>query len=182
MNLMKKAVVFLFAMLLFAVPAQAEVVTQKVQLHDTVTAESFAEAYNAEAKDKVTFGEPRTAGDYVSRLAPIGEASAMIVNANGEGLLSNIMLMHKGAVQPQEKDAVMDILYNMMAALGFERSELNDYQTGLVYEQLCFDSREPMATRVFRPDINRIYTFYKSWKPNADVYMVLVEAVTESEP
>ena len=153
----------------------------KVQLHDTLDREGFIKAYN-EANPEFTLGqpsEPKAAGNYITTVSPLGDKEAVIINANGEGRLSNIIYMHKGKILEEELGQVYKVYAGIIKALGYQAVDNHEVKYAHSFQELDMTSTEAMATRFTREDNDRIYTFYKSYNPKTDVCMVLVEAVIE---
>ena len=153
----------------------------KVQLHDTLDREGFIKAYN-EANPEFTLGqpsEPKAAGNYITTVSPLGDKEAVIINANGEGRLSNIIYMHKGKILEEELGQVYKVYAGIINALGYQAGDNHEVKYAHSFQELDMTSTEAMATRFTREDNDRIYTFYKSYNPKTDVCMVLVEAVIE---
>lgn len=153
----------------------------KVQLHDTLDREGFIKAYN-EANPECTLGqpsEPKAAGNYITTVSPLGDKEAVIINANGEGRLSNIIYMHKGKILEEELGQVYKVYAGIIKALGYQAVDNHEVKYAHSFQELDMTSTEAMATRFTREDNDRIYTFYKSYNPKTDVCMVLVEAVIE---
>ena len=153
----------------------------KVQLHDTLDREGFIKAYN-EANPEFTLGqpsEPKAAGNYITTVSPLGDKEAVIINANGEGRLSNIIYMHKGKILEEELGQVYKVYAGIIKALGYQAVDNHEVKYAHSFQELDMTSTEAIATRFTREDNDRIYTFYKSYNPKTDVCMVLVEAVIE---
>ena len=153
----------------------------KVQLHDTLDREGFIKAYN-EANPECTLGqpsEPKAAGNYITTVSLLGDKEAVIINANGEGRLSNIIYMHKGKILEEELGQVYKVYAGIINALGYQAVDNHEVKYAHSFQELDMTSTEAMATRFTREDNDRIYTFYKSYNPKTDVCMVLVEAVIE---
>ena len=153
----------------------------KVQLHDTLDREGFIKAYN-EANPEFTLGqpsEPKAAGNYITTVSLLGDKEAVIINANGEGRLSNIIYMHKGKILEEELGQVYKVYAGIINALGYQAGDNHEVKYAHSFQELDMTSTEAVATRFTREDNNRIYTFYKSYNPKTDVCMVLVEAVIE---
>ena len=162
-------------------PQEAGVQAYKVQLHDTLDREGFIKAYN-EANPAYPLGagsEPKAAGDYITSVSPLGANEAIIINANGEGKLANVIFMHKGKILQEELEQVYGVYAGIINALGYRAENYHDTKYAHAFQELDLPSTEPIATRVTREDNERIYTFYKSYNPKTDVCMILVEAVVE---
>lgn len=153
----------------------------KVQLHDTMDREGFIEAYNQAVPDYPLgkTSEPKAAGNYLTTVSPIGDNEAIIINANGEGKLSNLIFMHKGKVAQEELGQVYAVYAGILDALGYQAVENHEVKYAQSFKELELTSTEAVATRFTREDNERIYTFYKSYNPKTDVCMILVEAVIE---
>lgn len=153
----------------------------KVQLHDTMDREGFIKAYN-QANPEYPLGassEPKASGDYITTVSPIGDNEAIIINANGEGKLSNLVFMHKGKVSEAELGQIYTVYAGILDALGYQAVENHEVKYAQSFHELELTSTEAVATRFTREDNERIYTFYKSYNPKTDVCMILVEAVIE---
>jgi len=153
----------------------------KVQLHDTLDREGFIKAYN-EANPECTLGkpsEPKVSGNYLTTVSLLGDKEAVVINANGEGRLSNIIYMHKGKILKEELGQVYKVYAGIISALGYQAVDNHEVKYAQSFQELDMTSTEAIATRFTREDNNRIYTFYKSYNPQTDVCMVLVEAVIE---
>ena len=190
---MKKTIakaLFACSLLTAAVPAWAAepetaqekgVQAYKVQLHDTLDREGFIKAYN-QANPEYPMGkpsEPKAAGNYITTVSPIGDKEAVIINANGEGRLSNVILMHKGKILEDELGQIYKVYAGLINALGYQAENNHDIKYANSFKELDLTSTEAIATRFTREDNERIYTFYKSYNPKTDVCMILVEAVIE---
>lgn len=153
----------------------------KVQLHDTMDREGFIKAYNQAVPDYPlgAASEPKAAGNYFTTVSPIGDNEAIIINANGEGKLSNLIFMHKGKVAQEELGQVYAVYAGILDALGYQAVENHEVKYAQSFKELELTSTEAVATRFTREDNERIYTFYKSYNPKTDVCMILVEAVIE---
>ena len=153
----------------------------KVQLHDTLDRDGFIKAYN-QANPEYPMGkpsEPKAAGNYITTVSPIGDKEAVIINANGEGRLSNVILMHKGKILEEELGQLYKVYAGIINALGYQAVDNHDVKYAHSFQELDLTSTEAIATRFTREDNERIYTFYKSYNPKTDVCMILVEAVVE---
>lgn len=179
-----------FCLLTTVLPAEAakpelaqdtEVRAYKVQLHDTMDRAGFIKAYN-QAAPEYPLGlasEPKAAGDYITTVSPIGDKEAIIINANGEGKLSNLIYMHKGKIAESELEQVYAVYAGILNALGYRAAEDHEVKYAQSFKELELTSTEAMAARFTREDNERIYTFYKSYNPRTDVCMILIEAVIE---
>ncbi|MBR2214142.1 MAG: hypothetical protein IJ849_00120 [Selenomonadaceae bacterium] len=158
-----------------------EVRSYKVQLHDALDRAAFLTAYQKACPtypvEKTS--EPRDSGDYQTTMSPVGEKEALVINSNGEGRIANIILLHQGKVTAEEQKAMYAIYSGILDALGYDQTANHEVKYEQSFSELDITTEEPLASRFTREDLGRIYTFYKSYNPQRDVTMILIEAVID---
>ncbi len=156
-------------------PSEAET---KVQLNDTVTIEDFLKAYDeAAGEDKVQGSvQKRDMADYTSYMASLDGDTALIINANREGHLSNISFLTRSNISPEKKEQLHRIYLGVLGALGMKLDENGLFFANQAFNRLDVESNVIMAARLPQEDIHRTWTLLKVRGGNG-VLSILLEAV-----
>lgn len=179
---MKKisAVLSLVLLGIFLTAATAFAKEAKVQLHDEITLDAFVAKYNEISDSPITdYSTHSTRGDYEAYVATVDESNAMLINVNGTGHLSNILLMHRGEITEADQKKLMSMFACLNVALGYPATEDGMAFLTEAFHRLEITSPKIMASRLQRSDIQRDYTFLKSENGAQKVHVILVEAVAE---
>lgn len=179
---MKKALSVLFAVLFgtLVLMTDAHAKEVKVQLHDTVTLDTFIETYNKLSEYPVTdYSNHSTRGDYEAYVAVLDQENAMLIHTNGAGLISNILFMHRGGIAEADRKKLASVFVCSNIAMGYEMSDDAVPVLTEAFDRLDISSPEVLASRLDRQDIGRMYTFLKTVSQEKNVYMILMEAVVE---
>ena len=168
----------LMGICLFAVTAHAQ--ETKVQLHDTMTLDSFVEAYNGVSEYPIAdYSTHSTKGDYEAYIAEIDPTASMVIHVNGEGKISNIVFAHRGDVSEEARKKMMSIFACINIALGYPATENGMDYLAEAFQRLDVSAPEILAARLKRADIQRDYTFVKRVVEEQPMQIILMEAVAE---
>ncbi len=179
---MKKLCVCFLAVFLafFLLSPDARAAETKVQLHDAVSLEGFVSEYNRISEYPVTdYSSHSKHGDYESHVAVLDPGNVMLINVNGQGLISNIILMHRGEISQEEHKKLLSVFVGVNVALGYPAKEENMGILTEAFRRLDISSADVLAARLDRSDIGRSYTFFKSENPAQQVRSIVMEAVVE---
>lgn len=158
----------------------AQAAETKVQLHDSLSLDDFVAGYNKSAEYPVTdYSSHSTRGDYEAYIAVVDQNNIMLVNTNTAGLISNIILMHRGDISAEDQKKLLSIFVGMNVALGYPATDEGMLFMVEAFNRLDITSPEVMASMLERTDIHRDYTFLKSENPAQQAHLILVEAVVE---
>ena len=158
----------------------AEAAETKVQLHDTLLLDGFVTEYNRISEYPVAdYSSHNKHGDYESYVAVLDQGNVMLINVNGKGLISNIILMHRGEVSPEEQKKLLSVFVGMNVALGYPAKEEDMLTLTEAFQRLDIASADVLASRLDRSDIERSYTFFKTENPAQQVRSIVMEAVVE---
>ena len=179
---MKRICVFFLAVFLAfsLLSPEARAAEMKVQLHDTILLDEFISKYNRLSEYPVTdYSSHSKRGDYESYVAVLDPGNVMLINVNGKGFLSNIILMHRGDVSGEEQKKLLSVFVGMNVALGYPAKEENMGTLAEAFRRLDISSADVLAARLDRSDIGRSYTFFKSENAAQQVRSIVMEAVAE---
>ncbi len=157
-------------------------VETKVQLDDNITIEDFLTAYDKTAGEEKVQGtvQKKDMANYISYMAPIDGDTALIINANKEGHLSNLSLLCRGQMDGEGKEKVHQIYLGVLSALGMKLDENGLFFANQAFDRLDVESNVIMAARLPREDIHRTWTLLKV-KSGSGILSIVLEAVVPAE-
>lgn len=160
-------------------PAEAET---KVQLNDTTTIGEFLAAYDRAAEEHKVQGDvqKKDMADRISYMAPIDGDTALIINANKEGHLSNLSILCRGQMNGEGKEKVHQIYLGVLGALGMKLDENGLFFANQAFDRLDVESNVIMAARLPREDIQRTWTLLKV-KSGSGILSIVLEAIVPAE-
>lgn len=179
---MRKLQVLLFLMLLaICMPGSAaQAAETKVQLHDEIVLDAFVTGYNKASRYPVAdYSNHSKRGDYEAYVAAVDESNVMLINTNAAGLISNIILVHRGDISDVEQQKLLDMFMGINIALGYPATEEGRSFLKEAFQRLDITSPEITASRLERKDILRDYTFLKSENQAQRAHLIMMEAVVE---
>lgn len=154
----------------------------KVQLEDTLDASTFQTAFNKNCAYPIAGNlQEQTHGNYLSYLGNIDNSNAMIINANQAGKLSNIVLMHRGALDEQETQKLRTIFDSTLKTIGMPADTNGLFFANQAFDQLAVTDKEVSAARLSFQVNDRTLTFLKSVNPDKQLTAIVIQAVVANQ-